>query len=173
MRLTSGAIFLTNTPRTNKKPFLKQALTAAITCLLAAFFLWWTCWNNSASALQSVTPWNAGSPSNFQNLTCGSSTYNDVVSSVGRSPDEIIHSEQMYPLIENFYYFDDDKTGAATVFVFENGLLVGLQYKSAGNQFVDLTNFLQHNGDRALNYSALGGYQYYYPDFQLNGVGGW
>jgi hypothetical protein len=118
-----------------------------------------------ASAIQSVTPWT--SEKSFQNLTYGSSSYQDVISAVGQPPDEVVHSDQMYPIIENFYYYDENKTGGATVFVFENGLLVGLQYKSPDNQFVDLSYFLRSNGDRNLHYSALGEYQPYYPYFPL------
>lgn len=125
------------------------------------------CLSLPAAAIQSVTPWTP--EKTYQNLTYGSSTYNDVISTVGHSPDEIVSSGQMYPVVENFYYYDENKTGAATVFVFENGLLVGLQYKSPDNQFVDLTYVLQYNGDRMVNYSALGGYQSYYPYFPLYG----
>lgn len=149
----------------------KMTTTAAAMFLLAAvclFCLWnvsLSIFSLSASALQSVTPWS--SAKTFQNLTYGSSSYQDVVSAVGQPPDEVVRSEQMYPVIENFYYYDENKTGGATVFVFENGMLVGLQYKSPDNQFVDLSYFLQSNGDRSLHYSALGGYQAYYPYFPL------
>lgn len=146
--------------------FLKKMMVAAATSLLAAAFI-----SLPSQAIQSVTPWSP--EKSFQNLTYGASSYSDVVSVIGRSPDEIVRSEQMYPIIENFYYFDENKSGAATVFVFENGLLVGLQYKSPDNQYVDLSYCLQSNGDRNLHYSALGGTQAYFPYFPLYGVGGW
>jgi len=129
--------------------------------LLAVALLGSVLFSLPSFAIQSVTPWST--EKGFQNLVYGFSSFSDVQAAVGRPPDEILHSEQMYPLIQNFYYYDENKSGAATVFVFENGLLVGLQYKSPDNQFVDLTYCLQDNGDRTRNYSALGGYQSYYP----------
>lgn len=116
-------------------------------------------------ALQNATPWT--SERSIQNLVYGSSSFNDVTAAVGRQPDDIVRSEWMYPVITNFYYFDDNKSGAATVFVFENGLLVGLQYKSPDNQFIDFTYCLQNNGDRRLNNPYLAGYQNYYSNFPL------
>jgi hypothetical protein len=138
---------------------------AALTLSAAAMLF------SSAWAIQSVTPWSP--EKSVQNLVYGSSSYSDVTGALGRQPDEIVHSDQMYPVIDNFYYYDENKTGAATVFVFENGMLVGMQYKSPDNQYVDLTYFLQSNGDRNLHYSALGDYQSYYPYFPLYGFSGW
>ncbi len=123
-----------------------------------------------AWALQNATPWSA--ERSVQNLVYGSSSFNDVTMSLGRSPDEIVRSEQMYPPVVNFYYFDENKSGAATVFVFENGLLVGMQYKSPDNQYVDVSYFLQNNGDRQLNLPYAGGYQSYFPFFPLYGMRG-
>jgi hypothetical protein len=121
--------------------------------------------SSPAFALQNVTPWST--ERSLQNLVYGSSSFNDVTSAVGRQPDDIVRSQSMYPVITNFYYYDENKSGAATVFVFENGLLVGLQYKSPDNQFVDFTYCLQNNGDRRLNNPYLAGYQGYYPYFPL------
>jgi hypothetical protein len=146
-----------------QKLIFKVIIAAAAILLPAAAFL-----SSESQALQSVTPWTT--EKSFQNLVYGSSSYNDVISVIGRQPDEIVHSQQMYPVVENFYYFDENKTGAATVFVFENGLLVGLQYKSADNQYMDLSYCLQNNGDRTLNYATLGGYMPYYPYFPLYGT---
>jgi hypothetical protein len=122
-------------------------------------------------ALQNATPWSP--EKSVQNLVYGSSSYNDVTSALGRQPDDIINSQQMYPIITNFLYYDENKTGAATVFVFENGLLVGMQYKSPDNQLVDLTYFLQNNADRYYNAPYAAGYQRYYPNFPLYGFSGW
>jgi hypothetical protein len=107
-----------------------------------------------------ATPWS--SEVNFQSLVYGSSTTNDVVRALGRPADEIVRYEQMYPTIENLYYYDEDKSGAATVFVFESGFLVGMQLKTANNQLVDLTYFLTDNGDRRLLNPIMGGYTPYY-----------
>jgi hypothetical protein len=139
-----------------------MALTAVALSVATA-----VCLSLPAAAMQTGTPWTP--EKSYQNLTYGASSYNDVISIVGHPPDEIVNSGQMYPLVENFYYFDENKTGAATVFVFENGLLVGLQYKSPDNQYVDLSYVLQYNGDRTVNYAALGGYQAYFPYFPLYG----
>lgn len=140
-------------------------------CLLTAGLLSLSLlWNGSAWALQNATPWT--SERSVQNLVYGSSSFNDVTMALGRAPDEIVRSEQMYPPIVNFYYFDESKSGAATVFVFENGFLVGMQYKSPDNQYVDMSYFLQNRGDRQLNYPYTGGYQGYYPYFPLYGMRG-
>lgn len=124
-----------------------------------------------ALALQNATPWSP--ERSFQNLVYGSSSYNDVITVVGRPPDDIIRSQSMYPLITNFYYYDDDKSGAATVFVFENGMLLGLHYRSPDNQLLDMTYCLQTQGDRVLNYPYLAGYQGYYPYFPMYTMTEW
>jgi hypothetical protein len=109
------------------------------------------------------TPWSE--EVGFQNLVYGSSTSLDVQRVMGRAADQIVKSEQMMPIVENWYYFEEGGSGAATLFVFENNLLVGLHYKSRDNQLVDLTYFLPNNGDRRLNAPALGGYASYSPYF--------
>lgn len=116
-----------------------------------------------AQALVNNTPWTP-EPS-FQNLVYGGSSGPDVIRVMGEQPDQIVYGQQMYPVLENYYYYD--KTGAATVFVFENGLLVGMHYKSPSNQMIDLTSLLTNNGDRRLNAPLLQGYQSYYPYFDL------
>ncbi len=100
----------------------------------------------------------------FKDLRYGGSSGPDVQRILG-APDEIVHSQQMYPVVENYYYYADSGSGAATVFVFENGLLVGMHYKSPDNQYVDLTYFLIDNGDRLLNFPLNAGYQGYFPFF--------
>lgn len=105
--------------------------------------------------------WDKG----FQNLVYGGSTTIDVQHAVGEPPDQIIRSQTMYPVIENYYYFDNNGSNAATVFVFENGLLVGLHYKSPQNQYIDLTYVLANNGDRQLNRQLRGGMRGYFPYF--------
>lgn len=110
-----------------------------------------------------AAPWS--NEIDFQSLVYGSASTADVVRVMGAPPDDIVRAEQMVPVIENFYYYDAEKTGAATVFVFENGLLAGLQYKTPGNQFIDLSYFLTDNGDRGLNMPMLGGYSPYFSRF--------
>lgn len=112
-----------------------------------------------------ATPWTP--EVSFQSLVYGASSTADVVRVMGQPPDEMIKAEQMFPVVENLYYYDPDKSGAATVFVFENGLLVGLQLKTPGDQFVDLTYMLTNNDDRSLNSPMLGGYMPYYPYYPL------
>jgi hypothetical protein len=118
-----------------------------------------------AFARSATTPWT--DQVSFQNLVYGSSSTNDVVLVMGAQPDDIVRSEQMYPVVENYYYYDKEKSGGASVFVFENGLLVGLELKTATNQMIDLTSFLPNNGDRLITYPALGGYQQYYPYYAI------
>lgn len=115
-----------------------------------------------------ATPWATGSGDvSFQSLVYGSSSAADVVRVMGNQPDEVIRGEQMFPVIENYYYYDADKSGSASIFVFENGLLVGLQMLTSGQQLVDMTYLLPSNGDRSLNQPMLGGYMPYYPVFPL------
>lgn len=111
------------------------------------------------------TPWS--NEPNVQNLVYGSSSPLDVQQALGRMPDQTVSSGQMYPVVTNDYYFDENGTGAATVFVFENGFLVGLHYKSATNHFLDLTYLLINAGDRWLNSPFLQGYRAYYPNFDF------
>lgn len=118
-----------------------------------------------SQAISSMTPWD-NRPS-MQTLVYGMSTVGDVVNAVGEYPDEIIRSQQIYPVVENHYYYDKYGTGAATVFVFENGMLVGMHYKGSNNQLIDLTYFLTDNGDRQRNYPLNMGFRGYYPNFPL------
>ncbi|MBK8189240.1 MAG: hypothetical protein IPK79_02195 [Vampirovibrionales bacterium] len=100
----------------------------------------------------------------FKDLRWGGSSMADVKRIIGM-PDEVLSGEQMYPVINNFVYYDEGGSGASTIFVFENGLLVGLHYRSAENQLVDITYFLQNNGDYAMNNPLRAGYMGYFPDF--------
>lgn len=121
--------------------------------------------SNPGQARTIAAPWTP--EVSFQNLVYGASSTAEVVRVMGQPPDEVLKAEQMFPVVENFYYYDSAKTGAATVFVFENGLLVGLQLKTPGDQFVDLTYMLTNNNDRSLNSPMLGGYMPYYPYYPL------
>lgn len=112
-----------------------------------------------------ATPWT--DQMGVQNLALGSSSTADVVRIMGAPPDDILRLEQMFPTIENFYYYDADKSGAATVFVFENSFLVGMQMRTAGGQFVDMTYMLPNNGDRRLMGPMLGGFMPYFPLFPI------
>lgn len=121
------------------------------------------------------SPWNPSGysqlgVSGFENLVYGSSTASDVIGVMGRYPDDVLRAEQMFPVVENFYYYDEEGTGAASVFVFENGFLVGLHSRSPNNQFVDLTYFLPNNGDRFLNSPLTAGYLPYFHRFPLYGL---
>lgn len=119
-------------------------------------------------AVSSATPWRT--ELNFQDLIFGSTTTNQVRIIMGREPDDIVRSEQLYPVIENHYFYEEGGTGAASVFVFENGFLAGLHYKSANNQYMDLTYLLPSLGDRQMNARFFGsGYSSYYPYFPLYG----
>ncbi|MCE3234193.1 MAG: hypothetical protein K0Q50_373 [Vampirovibrio sp.] len=129
-----------------------------ISCCLLLF-------SHPGQARTIATPWTP--EISFQSLVYGASSSADVVRVMGQPPDEVLKAEQMFPVVENFYYYDSAKSGAATVFVFEGGLLVGLQLKTPGDQFVDLTYMLTNNNDRALNSPLLGGYMPYYPYYPL------
>src|SRR5262249_53228050 len=78
----------------------------------------------------------------FQNLRYGGSTSMDVAQAIGRPPDDIVKAEQMYPVVENYIYNNEDNSGSAMVFVFENNLLVGMHYRSPRNQYIDMTYML-------------------------------
>jgi hypothetical protein len=119
---------------------------------------------NPAWGRSAFTPWTMDM--DFQNLVYGASTTVDVHKIVG-TPDEIIRTEQMYPVIENYYYFEEGGSGAATVFVFENGLLVGLFVKSGDNNYIDITYFLPNNGDRIINMPIMGQMQGWFPNFPM------
>lgn len=101
-------------------------------------------------------------------LRYGGSTTSDVIRMFG-TPDDVVHSGRMYPVIENYYYYDQGGSGAATLFVFENGFLVGMHLKSPSNELLDLTYFLMNNGDRRLTYPYRGGFAGYYPYMGLFG----
>jgi hypothetical protein len=121
-----------------------------------------------AHARSVATPWT--SDISYANLIYGASTPYDIQQMLGRTPDEIVRQEQMMPVIEQHYFYDmESQNGSASVFVFENNLLVGLLYKSPANQFVDLTSTLMNNGDRQINQPVMGGFQGYYPYLPLFG----
>lgn len=134
-------------------------------CLLVLVLLLISMFPNLAEARNIATPWTDSI--SFQNLVYGSSSFGDVQRIMGKAPDEVLRSEQMYPIVDNYYYYDEQGTGAATVFVFEDSFLVGLHYKSPENQFIDFTYFLTSNFDRNLNSPYLAGYQGYFPYFPL------
>ncbi len=115
-----------------------------------------------------VAPWDPASQSEFRSLVYASSTIPDVQRVCG-PPSEIVRSEQMYPVIENHYYYDENGSGAASVFVFENGVLMGFHYKSPDNQLVDLTFCLANNGDIRLAWPYRAGYYGYSPNFPMVG----
>jgi hypothetical protein len=118
-----------------------------------------------ALARSIVTPWTG--EMGIQNLVYGSSSPLDVQQALGRPPDEIRRFEQMFPVVENHIYYDEAGSGTATLFVFENNFLVGMHYKSANDQMVDITYFLPNNGDRQLTTPYLGGFYSYYPYFPM------
>jgi ABC-type phosphate transport system substrate-binding protein len=118
-----------------------------------------------AGSISNATPWTT--EFGFQNLTYGGSSIRDVERAMGRPGDEFLQSNQLYPAVQNLYYYEEGGTGAATVFVFENGLLVGMFYKSSENQLMDLTYFLIDNGDRQLNFPLNAGYQGFFPADQF------
>lgn len=141
----------------------RQLLTRLTVVILVLF----ACSPEYGYARSAVTPWT--SELSFQNLVYGASTNADVIQILGKYPDEIIRTEQMTPVIENYYYYDTNGSGAATVFVFENNFLVGLHYKSPSNQFIDLTYFLPNNGDRWINLPTMGNIRGYYPNLPMFG----
>ena len=98
----------------------------------------------------------------FSQLRIGGSTPGELLGIMG-SPDEVVSSTQMYPVVDNYYYYDHNGSGAATVFVFENGFLVNMLLKSPNNQLMDLSFFLTNNGDRRLTTPYLGGYRSFFP----------
>jgi hypothetical protein len=104
-----------------------------------------------------------------QALVYGASTPWDVRMVTGTEPNEIVRSEQMFPVLENHLYYEDS-SGAATIFIFENNLLVGMTYRSADDQYLDLTSLLVNNGDRTVQAPNLAGYRGYFPWFPLYSV---
>jgi hypothetical protein len=127
----------------------------------------------SGYARSNVTPW-ASDSQGFQNLVIGASSGADIQAVMGVPPDEIIKSEIMYPVIENYFYYEEGGSGAATVFILQGGLLAGLSYKSASNQMMDLSYFLQNNNDRlyGMQYNPAG-YSGYFPSYPLYGIRNW
>lgn len=124
--------------------------------------------SHQVCARSAVTPWTM--EQGFQNLVYGASTSTDVQRIIGRFPDAIVRQEQIFPVVENYYYYeegDKSQTGPATVFVFENNLLVGMLYKSSMQQWIDLTYFIYDNGDRSINAPIQAGFQTYYPNLPL------
>lgn len=141
---------------------MKPALISLLTLWMLA------CGTMPGHARSIVAPWDAASQTEFRSLVYASSTVPDVQRVCG-PPDDIVRSEQMYPVIENHYYYDENGTGAASVFVFENGILMGFHYKSPGNQLVDLTWLLPDNGDLRLTWPYRAGYYGYSPNFPMVG----
>lgn len=123
--------------------------------------------NLGAEARSITTPWNHTQEYTFQNLVYGSSTPWDVQRVMGRGPDEVVKAEYMYPVVENHNFYDEDGSGNASVFVFENGFLVGFHMRTKDSQLVDLTYFLMNNGDRRLNNAYNAGIWSYNPLFPL------
>lgn len=105
-------------------------------------------------------PWEPQVEQGFESLVYGASSTVDVQRVMG-SPDEIVRSGQMFPVVENYYYHDE--SGAASVLVFQNGLLASMFYQSPDKQLIDLTYFLVNNGDRRVNAPLNAGYPYYHP----------
>lgn len=150
---------------------LKLPATTALVVLGVVVFMLGTF--PTAHARMTATPWD-GAPmeGNFQNLVWGGSSTLDVAKVMGHPPDEVLKNNNMYPVIENHIFYEPGGTGNASVFVFENGLLAGLYYKSAQNRYMDLSYFLPNNGDRLMNIRAYdAGYQSYYPNFGFNSFG--
>jgi len=117
-------------------------------------------------AHSNFAPWNPNSLNGVESLVYASSTTVDVQRILG-APDEIVQNQQMYPIVQNYYYFEEGGSGAASVLVFENGILVGMHYKAPDNQLVDLTYFLNNNGDRILQSPYLASYRGYVPYFPM------
>lgn len=143
-------MFMAHQPGIQK--YSRGILALALILLLSLF--------QRVDALSPVTPWSP--EAGFQDLVYGSTTASEVHRIMGAMPNEVIRNEQMYPVIENHYYYGDNASGA-TVFVFENGLLAGLLYKTVNNNFIDLTYVLQDKGDRRINMPIWGDYRSYAP----------
>jgi hypothetical protein len=141
------------------RPFLSMRIGLASLLFIAILF------SPMAHARSAVTPWT--SEQGFQNLVYGASTTGEVLRVMGAYPDEIVKTQQMTPVIENYYYYDAEGSGAATVFVFQNNFLAGLMYKSSSNQYMDLTYFLPNNGDMNVNSAILGNMRGYFPNLPL------
>ncbi|MEB3244879.1 MAG: hypothetical protein VKJ06_02710 [Vampirovibrionales bacterium] len=117
-----------------------------------------------ASALSNFSPADGNQYAGVGELVYGASSPLDVTRALGRAPDNIVKAEWMFPVIENYYYHDNQDTNApATVFVFEGGLLAGMYFMTAQKQLTDITFMLQENGDRSLNRDLNAGYLGFYP----------
>lgn len=149
----------------NLKPSLKPI--QSFTTLLLALLLMGVSSNSVVLAISASTPWTTDV--SFQSLVYGVSTPRDVQLVLGKIPDDVVKEEQMYPVREYNYFYDEKRTGAASVFVFENNMLMGLLYQSTDQQLVDVTWMLQSNGDRTLNNTIWGGTQGYYPNVPMYG----
>jgi len=122
---------------------------------------------STVSARTAARPWMPQQQEqDYSGLIYGSSSPRDVELIIGRPPDEVVKSNNLYPVVWNYIYYAEDGSKNASVFVFENGMLVGLYYKTAGEQLVDLTYFLTNNGDRRLFYPLNAGYMGYYLPYQ-------
>lgn len=130
--------------------------------LVAACLLVVLSWYLPSWAVSNFTPWNPAE-FGFQNLVYGASSVVDIQRAVGRPADEFVESGTMYPIIQNMVYYEEGGTGAASVFVLENGLLAGLFYKSPNEQYIDLTFLLTDNGDVRYNNPMNAGYQGFFP----------
>lgn len=138
-----------------------------LSILMILVVTWLTCQNLQVEARSITTPWNQQQEYTFQNLVYGSSTPWDVQRVMGRGPDEVVKAEYMYPVVENHNFYDENGSGNSSVFVFENGFLVGFHMRMKDNQLVDLTYFLTNNGDRRLNNAYNAGIWSYNPLFPL------
>jgi len=98
----------------------------------------------------------------MQTLSLGGSTAADVSRALGRAPDTVYKEDQMFPVIEDDLYSDNDGSSAAMVFVFQNNMLAGLQYRTRDNQFVDMTYLIPNKGDGTVNQFLQGGISPYY-----------
>jgi len=103
-----------------------------------------------------------GSTRGLQDLVYGGSTSIDVERAIGRPPDMVYKEEQMFPVVENDFYSDHDGSAAAMVFVFQNNMLAGLEYRTRDNQFVDMTYLIPNRGDGTVNEFLNGGTSPYY-----------
>jgi hypothetical protein len=150
-------------------------------CLLLLVAVLWFAPAQRGWARSVVTPWAAPGieEMGLQNLVYGSSSFHDVELVLG-PPDDVVSGQLMYPVIVNYYYYEKNpdetieemankKGKAATVCIFENNLLVGLQYKTRSDQLVDLTYFLQNNNDYAMinNPIRQSGYYGYFNNPQF------
>ncbi len=130
---------------------IKHTVSTMLLCVLISSFIGLT---QVAEARTAAMPWRQQHQmGDFSGLIYGSSSPRDVELILGEPPDEVVKSQSLYPVIWNYLYYADDGNGSATVFVFENGMLVGMFLRTAGQQLVDFTSFLTNNNDRRLFYN--------------------